>query len=149
MNAGFLEAFQRTSAECFVFHDVDLIPEDDRNMYSCWDQPRHLSVGVDALNYTLPYKLLVGGVLNMHAHHLFKVNGFSNFFWGWGGEDDDMANRLTRLSIESKIFLLVFFRIRKSGLSLSRPTKQVALFTMIKHHKRKQIEWKVNGFLTN
>lgn len=22
------------------------------------------------------------------------VNGFSNSFWGWGGEDDDMSNRL-------------------------------------------------------
>lgn len=51
MNAGFLEAWQRSDATCFVFHDVDLLPEDDRNMYSCPPQPRHLSVGVDTLGY--------------------------------------------------------------------------------------------------
>ena len=31
----------------------------------------------------------------IHEHLTgFKVNGFSNRFWGWGGEDDDMANRI-------------------------------------------------------
>ena len=31
----------------------------------------------------------------IHKHLTgFKVNGFSNRFWGWGGEDDDMANRI-------------------------------------------------------
>ena len=43
MNAGFMEVFTQTDAQCFVFHDVDQLPEDDRNMYSCPSRPRHLS----------------------------------------------------------------------------------------------------------
>lgn len=31
--------------------DVDLVPEDDRNIYKCRTQPFHLSVAVDKLNY--------------------------------------------------------------------------------------------------
>jgi len=42
MNAGFLEASTEAEFDCFVFHDVDLIPEDDRNMYVCSVVPRHV-----------------------------------------------------------------------------------------------------------
>jgi hypothetical protein len=37
--------------ECLIFHDVDLIPEDDRNIYSCPSEPRHMSVAVNTMNY--------------------------------------------------------------------------------------------------
>jgi hypothetical protein len=37
--------------DCFVFHDVDLLPEDDRNMYTCPEQPKHMSVAVDVFDY--------------------------------------------------------------------------------------------------
>ncbi|PVD32097.1 hypothetical protein C0Q70_07525 [Pomacea canaliculata] len=93
MNAGFLEAMKIfPDFRCAVFHDVDLLPEDDRISYSCPDMPRHLSVGVNEFKYKLPYPFLVGGVLNMLAEHFVTVNGYSNQFWGWGGEDDDMAS---------------------------------------------------------
>ena len=46
------------------------------------------------MNYELPYKWLVGGVLAMTNEHFYRVNGFSNLYCGWGGEDDDMAARL-------------------------------------------------------
>lgn len=34
---------------------------------------------------------MVGGVLAIRMNHFYAVNGFSNEFWGWGGEDDDMG----------------------------------------------------------
>lgn len=37
--------------------------------------------------------MLVGGVLNMRMEHYQLVNGYSNMYWGWGAEDDDMAYR--------------------------------------------------------
>ncbi|KAH7696506.1 UDP-Galactose:b-N-acetylglucosamine b1,4-galactosyltransferase 4, partial [Aphelenchoides avenae] len=51
MNVGFAEAIRIYDWQCFVFHDVDLMPEDDRNVYSCPDQPRHMSVAVDKFGY--------------------------------------------------------------------------------------------------
>ena len=51
MNAAFKEAWKIADFDCFIFHDVDLIPEDDRNMYTCPDQPRHMSPSVDKFGY--------------------------------------------------------------------------------------------------
>ncbi len=51
MNIAFVEALKMFPYQCFVFHDVDLLPEDDRNMYSCPIQPRHMSVAIDEMGY--------------------------------------------------------------------------------------------------
>lgn len=51
MNVGFAEASKLYDWQCFIFHDVDLLPEDDRNLYSCPNQPRHMSVAVDKFGY--------------------------------------------------------------------------------------------------
>ena len=93
-NVGFSEASKISDWDCFVFHDVDLLPEDDRNLYTCPDMPRHMSVAVNKFKYKLPYKDLFGGVSAISKEHLKLVNGFSNQFWGWGGEDDDMSRRV-------------------------------------------------------
>ncbi|UYV79373.1 B4GALT3 [Cordylochernes scorpioides] len=92
-NVGFVEALKLYQYDCFIFHDVDLIPEDDRNLYSCPPQPRHMSVAIDIMKYKLPYKAIFGGVSALTCEQMNKLNGFSNEYWGWGGEDDDMSNR--------------------------------------------------------
>ena len=47
MNVGAAEALKSYDFQCFIFHDVDLLPEDDRNLYSCPVQPRHMSVAIN------------------------------------------------------------------------------------------------------
>ena len=43
--------------------------------------------------HRLPYSYLVGGVFAISKDHLIQVNGYSNLYWGWGAEDDDMSHR--------------------------------------------------------
>ena len=51
MNIGFAESLKRRTWDCFIFHDVDLLPENDRNLYTCPPLPRHMSVAVDSMAY--------------------------------------------------------------------------------------------------
>ncbi|XP_031638935.1 beta-1,4-N-acetylgalactosaminyltransferase bre-4-like [Contarinia nasturtii] len=48
------------------------------------------------------------------------VNGFSNSFWGWGGEDDDMSNRLKHV-----------------GFHIARYPINIARYKMLSHRKEK------------
>ena len=53
MNIEVVEVLKRISQPfqyCFIFHDVELLPDDDRNIYSCLDdRPKHLSVAINTL----------------------------------------------------------------------------------------------------
>ena len=44
--------------------------------------------------YTFSFKESEENYVDFNASIQLQVNGFSNRFWGWGGEDDDMANRI-------------------------------------------------------
>lgn len=118
LNIGYLEASALYDYQCFIFHDVDLIPEDDRNLYTCPEHPRHMSVAVDVFKYRLPYTAIFGGVSALKKEHMQLVNGFSNEFWGWGGEDDDMS-----------------FRLKHYKLQIIRYPANIARYTMLKHEK--------------
>ena len=53
-----------------------------------------MAVAVDKFNYTLPYDEIFGGVTALSVEHFEFINGFSNQYWGWGGEDDDIGKGL-------------------------------------------------------
>ncbi len=158
MNLGFTHVTRSwPDATCVVLHDVDVVPVDDRNMYTCGDAPRHLvgnlnnsrcvskkqlstflrsgrdgwacggikrsccsrmkrdtptnlqhatqwseKVGWtwwtncenDRSVFSGPmYKQATGGALILTPAQLRQVNGFSNRYWGWGNEDDDLDSR--------------------------------------------------------
>ncbi|KAM3867294.1 beta-1,4-galactosyltransferase 1 [Diretmus argenteus] len=121
LNIGYMEALKEYDYECFVFSDVDLIPMDDRNIYKCFSQPRHLSVSMDKFGFRLPYNQYFGGVSSMSKVQFLKINGFPNNYWGWGGEDDDIYNRLA-----------------SKGMSISRPDGVLGKCRMIRHDRDKK-----------
>ncbi|XP_026744790.1 beta-1,4-galactosyltransferase 4-like isoform X3 [Trichoplusia ni] len=89
-NIAFLESQRFGSWDCLIFHDVDLIPEDERISYSCQENPTHMSPAVESFGY----KLIFGGVTSLTPEQYRAVNGYSNFYWNWGAEDDDFYYRL-------------------------------------------------------
>ncbi|XP_002708078.1 beta-1,4-galactosyltransferase 1 isoform X2 [Oryctolagus cuniculus] len=123
LNIGFQEALKDYDYNCFVFSDVDLIPMDDHNAYRCFSQPRHISVAMDKFGFSLPYVQYFGGVSALSKDQFLAINGFPNNYWGWGGEDDDIFNRLV-------------FR----GMSISRPNAVVGRCRMIRHSRDKKNE---------
>ncbi|CAF94425.1 unnamed protein product, partial [Tetraodon nigroviridis] len=118
MNVGFAEAAKEYDYECFIFSDVDLVPMDDRNLYRCFEGPRHLSVAIDKFDFKLPYSTIFGGVSSFSKQQFLTVNGYPNTYWGWGGEDDDMYKRI------------VFH-----GMSINRPDHMKGRYKMIKHQR--------------
>ncbi|ETE74000.1 Beta-1,4-galactosyltransferase 6, partial [Ophiophagus hannah] len=92
-NIGFKEAMKDNDWDCVIFHDVDHLPENDRNYYGCGEMPRHFAAKLDKYMYILPYNEFFGGVSGLTVEQFKKINGFPNAFWGWGGEDDDLWNR--------------------------------------------------------
>ncbi|VDL96683.1 unnamed protein product [Schistocephalus solidus] len=94
LNIGFREAVKAGGYSCFIFHDVDLLPEDDRMMYACEDHPLHMSATIDKFKYKLFYKTSFGGAVAMTRTQFEKTLGYANTYFGWGCEDDDMYKRL-------------------------------------------------------
>lgn len=125
-NIGFVETLKLSKVDCFIFHDVDLLPQNDYNIYACTHHPRHMYSAVDTLRYHLPYRRLFGGAVAMQQVHFKKVNGFSNKFYGWGAEDDDMYNRIEQV-----------------GLSVIRFDPRVASYVMLSHSS----VWRTEGRL--
>ncbi|TRY72620.1 hypothetical protein TCAL_03942 [Tigriopus californicus] len=117
MNIGYVEANKVGNFSCYVFHDVDIVPEDDRNIYSCpADRPKHLAVAVNKWKYRLIYDKYFGGITALNKEQFEKINGFANSFYGWGGEDDELYNRVSN-----------------AGYEIFRYPAHIARFSMLKH----------------
>ena len=96
LNAGFNEAKEY---DYFAFHDVDMLPVDSD--YSYPDGPTHLSSEVEQFNWGLPYDGYFGGVTLFDKESFLKINGYSNEYWGWGAEDDDIIHRCMIKNIDT------------------------------------------------
>ena len=84
--------------DCFIYHDIDLLPEDARNLYGCFGyRSNHLCDKYDAWSYTTQYNpghtVSSGGIITVPRWQYSKVNGHPNRYWGWGYEDHEGSQR--------------------------------------------------------
>ncbi|ODM91548.1 Beta-1,4-N-acetylgalactosaminyltransferase bre-4 [Orchesella cincta] len=140
LNVGFAESVKNSPTHCYIFHDVDLLPENIKNIYGCtqtsppyechceffqvcsFQLTNTTLVFVYTSNvYLLDYKELFGGAVAILRDHFRAVNGFSNQFFGWGGEDDDFYRRL-----------------KDKGLGITRLSPIVSSYRMLPHEKQSE-----------
>jgi len=137
LNVGYLKA-KELGCNYVVFHDVDMLPIEVDYSYS--EVPLHLATNFD-LEYekakNLEFDDYFGGVTMMSNSTFETINGYSNLYWGWGFEDDDLLFRCAEKNIlldkkvigkkeVKKIYGLYFF---KPDEIVSSPMKEYDEYT--------------------
>jgi N-terminal domain of galactosyltransferase/N-terminal region of glycosyl transferase group 7/WW domain len=89
---------RRRPHDVFIFHDVDLLPADNLGPWYAKFPKRPIHIARVWNRYSNNPKYF-GGVVSFSKTDYRKINGYPNTFWGWGGEDDEMHNRLERLGL--------------------------------------------------
>lgn len=97
LNVGYKSACDK-GCDYFVFHDVDMLPEDVDYSYS--DKPLHLATHLQEHDYETTFFDYFGGVTMFTKEDFKTINGFSNEYWGWGFEDDDLLVRCISNDLE-------------------------------------------------
>jgi hypothetical protein len=92
LNIGFLKA-EKLGCDYVVFHDIDMLPIDVDYSYS--DKVIHL---VDELETPEGFERdnfdeYFGGVTLFPSNIFKEINGYTNDYWGWGFEDDNLMLR--------------------------------------------------------
>lgn len=73
-----------------ALHDVDMLPQEEADYSYPKKTPIHIATKLSKYNYGLGYDQYFGGVVLFTKEQLYKTNGYSNDYWDWGQEDDDL-----------------------------------------------------------
>lgn len=78
-----------------AWHDVDMLSYDVEGHiggdYSYPEEnPIHIATKLSKYNYGLGYDQYFGGVVLFTKEQAYQTNGYSNEYWDWGQEDDDL-----------------------------------------------------------
>ena len=106
-NVGFIEANKVfPNSQRFLFNDIDNFPiKKDIIDYG---------VNLEGIHHLFGNPRWLGGFYLVRSKDFKKINGYSNNFWGWGGEDNDLKSRSNAFNI--KINRDTFFRRHKQKL---------------------------------
>jgi hypothetical protein len=115
LNAGM--QFAKETSDYYCLHDVDAVPLNAN--YRCPSQPLrlvHRIVGPDGASFRPAHYF--SGAISIRTEQVFAANGYSNEYWGWGKEDDDLFFRLLMAGF------LCYFDLRGEYEDLPNPRHQ-------------------------
>jgi len=77
-----------------AWHDVDMLvynKEEEGVSYAYPENvPMHIATKLSKYQYNLGYDQYFGGVVLFNKEQAYNTNGYSNEYWDWGQEDDDL-----------------------------------------------------------
>ena len=100
-NIGFKIASQK-KYDHYIFSDIDTIPDYDLIPYFLKNENYPISLASRGTRYEEKNKIInkpfLGALLGFNKKLFEEINGYPNNFWGWGGEDDALINRLININ---------------------------------------------------
>lgn len=131
LNIGFIKA-EELGCDYVVLHDVDMLPISADYSYS--DYPIHLITDLELPPDTKRdlFDNYFGGVTLFPCNLYRQINGYSNSYFGWGFEDDDLFLRCLEsgISIDSK--LLPQYTRNNTGLQFNGKDSFVGIKNTLK-----------------
>ena len=88
-----------------VWHDIDMIPEEGSDYSYPKDHPRHIATQISQMDYKLKYHEYFGGAVLFTKEQVEATNGYSNNYWDWGMEDDDLFWRCHKEGMTDDTYL--------------------------------------------
>jgi|688.fasta_scaffold00772_43 hypothetical protein len=77
-----------------AWHDVDMLALEKDELICDYSYPEetpiHIATKLSKYHYGLGYDQYFGGVVLFNKEQAYKTNGYSNDYWDWGQEDDDL-----------------------------------------------------------
>lgn len=125
LNIGVLKA-RDLGCDYVALHDIDMLPIDVD--YSPVRVPTHLATNFiepDKIKKRIIFDEYFGGVTLFPIEDYFHVNGYSNNYWGWGYEDDDLLFRCKENFIDFNTKQLPSIALSSAALYFNGHTSSV------------------------
>lgn len=124
----------------YIFHDVDSYP--DQTLFDLYFKYIHYIIHfANPKYYKYNFSTFFGAIEAFTSSQFEQINGFPNTFFGWGGEDDVVYNRIVANH-------LIFYRTDKGRYTLedhADPTPEQMNSDKKKDILLDLVEWKNNG----
>lgn len=94
-NIGFQLACREKDYDNFIFTDIDMIPDHDLTPYIMHTPKTIMSLATRGTRWgNKESRSFLGGMISVNKDVFKDMNGYPNNFYGWGGEDDALLDRL-------------------------------------------------------